>query len=130
MAQKEKSRAIIVLGMHRSGTSLVARGLYALDVEMGNSLLQPLHDNPKGFWEDKEIVRINDALLAIHGRKWDSIEWDEISKYAGRKYEKLRKAARSHIQDNYISSKLWGFKDPRTVRLLGFWRVRSWTCGC
>jgi hypothetical protein len=116
-----QSQAIIVLGMHRSGTSMITRGLLALGVELGDSLIQSAYDNPKGFWEDRNIVGINEALLAISGQTWDSAGLDENVDFYGEEYEQLRNEARSYIQEVFISKELWGFKDPRTALLLGFW---------
>lgn len=43
-------RVIVVLGMHRSGTSVFARGLPVLGVELGDRLMAPDPYNPRGFW--------------------------------------------------------------------------------
>ena len=51
----EFSIIIAVLGMHRSGTSAVARGLKALGVDLGENLMPPVEgNNEKGFWEDRD----------------------------------------------------------------------------
>ena len=57
----------IVLGMHRSGSSAVARGMMALGMELGERLVPVQPDNPTGFWEDKKVVDLNDAILASAG---------------------------------------------------------------
>lgn len=63
---------IIVLGMHRSGTSLVTRLVNMMGAYFGpeGSALPANHDNPKGFWERLDIIHLNDALLAPHGCDW------------------------------------------------------------
>ena len=74
---------ICVLGMHRSGTSLLTRLLNLLGVELGpNQFLttEPLNDNPKGYWEHKELTLISDEILHRFGGRWDqpptfSPEW-------------------------------------------------------
>ena len=50
-------RLIIMLGMHRSGTSTITRGLKVLGVELGNKLMPPvLGDNDKGYFEDIDLL--------------------------------------------------------------------------
>ncbi len=61
------SRAIVVLGMHRSGTSAVARGLQALGVYLGDDFLDAQPENPTVYWEDRGIVELNErALKTLH----------------------------------------------------------------
>lgn len=51
-------RIIVVLGMHRSGTSAIARGLQVFGVELGNRLIPPLeNNNVTGFWKTLTSVR-------------------------------------------------------------------------
>ena len=57
------SRAVLLLGMHRSGTSVVARGLQALSVYLGDDFLDKQPENPTGYWEDKGIVDLNERVL-------------------------------------------------------------------
>ena len=69
---------IFVCGMHRSGTSVIARLLNMLGVYFGpeGSGLAANADNPKGFWERADIVALNDAILADAGARWfDPFTW-------------------------------------------------------
>ena len=50
-----QKNVFIVLGVGRSGTSAIARGLKALGIDLGNMLRPAADANPKGFWEDAEI---------------------------------------------------------------------------
>lgn len=61
---------VVVLGMHRSGTSVLARGLQVLGVELGERLLPPAADNPRGFWEDLDVIGIDERVLAALSRDW------------------------------------------------------------
>ena len=62
-------RLVVVLGMHRSGTSAVTRGLLATGISFGENLLQPLIGvNEKGFWEDLDILEFNERLLYESGQ--------------------------------------------------------------
>src|SRR5215218_4112214 len=57
---------VCVLGMHRSGTSLVAGILRQLGVDLGpdDELLPPDPNNRSGYFELAELVHINDEILA------------------------------------------------------------------
>ena len=66
-------KIIMVLGMHRSGTSAIARGLQTLGVQLGTNLFSAGFDNPKGFWEDKDVLEINEQLLRQLGAAYDSL---------------------------------------------------------
>jgi len=61
---------IIVTGMHRSGTSMVAGLLGLCGGYLGNNLISGLRDNPKGHFEDREFVAINDYILRKNGGSW------------------------------------------------------------
>ncbi|MFM9194768.1 MAG: glycosyl transferase family 1, partial [Planctomycetia bacterium] len=57
--------------MHRSGTSLLAALLRMAGVELGSDLLVgEAAENSKGFWEHRDVVRINDEILARLGLSW------------------------------------------------------------
>src|SRR5574340_381926 len=69
-----EKRIIVVLGMHRSGTSAITRGLKALGVSLGEHLLEPATDNnEKGFWEDRNVNSLNIALLKELGHDWQTL---------------------------------------------------------
>ena len=51
-------KTIVVLGMHRSATSLIAKGLDAV-CHMGDDMLEPAKDNPEGFYENKRFLDLN-----------------------------------------------------------------------
>ena len=70
--EKFRSTGLVVLGMHRSGTSAVMGALQAMGVFVGDraSLTAPNWDNPKGFFERKDARRVCDALLQGAGADW------------------------------------------------------------
>jgi len=101
----------IVLGFHRSGTSLVANTLYNLGVHMGTRLLPASDGNKKGFYENAEFVKLNDRILELAGGSWFNPPSVEAIQAAGDIldqpiYNCLKRA--SSVKDT------WGWKDPRT----------------
>src|ERR1017187_2500875 len=117
------SRAIVVLGMHRSGTSVLTRGLQGLGISLGNDFLGAQPDNPTGYWENNGIVDLNERLLGVLGLNWESISLIEDAQWRRSEVQVLSTEAASYLQSNFLQYPLWGFKDPRTIRLLPFWRA-------
>lgn len=115
-------RALIVLGMHRAGTSALAGALDALGLPLGREMVPAQADNPGGYWENAEGVQIHERLLLALGRGWDDLRplpegW--LDSEAG-----LAAAAalEAWLQADFAGRPLWAFKDPRTCRLLPLWQ--------
>lgn len=71
---KMGSRSVLfVVGMHRSGTSAVSGALHFLGMSHGSKLMAPAPDNPKGFWENRFVVNLNDRMLDSVGASWNLI---------------------------------------------------------
>jgi hypothetical protein len=108
--------------MHRSGTSALARGLQMLGVYLGNDFISPKPDNPTGYWEDRNIFEINERLLAVFGLKWEEVALIDDARWDESGVEAVRTEAVAYLKSQFVGHPLWGFKDPRTIRLLPFWR--------
>lgn len=115
------SRAVCVIGMHRSGTSAIARGVSALSVDLGDNFLELQPDNPTGYWEDKAVVGINQRVLEELHLTWDDSAPIAPERFAHHRIRLLRIKAVRYLNENFMVRPLWGFKDPRTIRLLPFW---------
>ncbi len=123
MNQENKKRVIVVLGMHRSGTSAVTRGLKVLGVDLGNNLLGPLvNDNVKGFWEDFDLMTLNIEMLSVIGSDWHylaPIQPNDIEVLRKKGYF-LRAVELLRLKIGNVP--IFGFKDPRVAKLLPFWK--------
>jgi hypothetical protein len=118
-----KQRIVVVLGMHRSGTSAIARGLKALDVELGDNLMPGAPDNnERGFWEDMDIYRFNERLLAKIGSAWNRMAPLDGERLRREDFSAERYEATYLLEGKFSASKVFGFKDPRTSVLLPFWK--------
>src|SRR5580658_6649007 len=69
-ANGQKQRIVVVLGMHRSGTSLLTNLLTVLGVEVGGDLLAADGANESGYWENQRIWRTQDALMNHIAKEW------------------------------------------------------------
>lgn len=98
--------------MHRSATSLVAKGLYEARVHLGDRLLGAHASNPHGHYEDIEFIRLNDRLLHEAGGSWDNPPPEKEICRVGYKH---RKGIQHFIELKQYDHELWGWKDPRTV---------------
>src|SRR4051794_34893899 len=117
-----RSRPVAIVGMHRSGTSMVARLLQQAGLNLGNeaNLMRPAEENPEGFYEHLQFVRLNNEVLNIAGAGWDcpppaGFNWDDTA------LDSIRAQAR-HVAIPLEERLPWGWKDPRTSLTLPFWR--------
>ena len=63
--------SVLVIGMHRSGTSVLAAATSTLGLSTGRGQMMSSHaDNPVGFWEVQALTTINEKLLAALGGNW------------------------------------------------------------
>jgi len=118
-----QSHCILVLGMHRSGTSAMAGAMTLLGAAAPKSLMEPHASNPKGFFESVPMRDFNDALLAAAGSKWD--DWRPIAPdwFASSEAQALHDHANALIDEEFGNANLFVLKDPRICRLLPFWRA-------
>lgn len=104
------SKAFIVLGMHRSATSLISGGLHNFGTCMGEHMLGADSANIEGYFEDTDFQRLNNRILSMAGGRWDSPPNEED-------ILKLRDDFEPEIKQliRRKERKLWGWKDPRTT---------------
>jgi GT2 family glycosyltransferase len=112
---------LVVLGMHRSGTSAFTGILDLLGVNLGTKLLETQADNPKGFFENKYVVEANDCILETLETTWDDTfplppNWIERFQDSQLLLD-IRAFLRSEIKEDQLSA----LKDPRLCRLLALW---------
>jgi len=114
-------KAILVLGMHRSGTSAFTRMLNLLGCDLPQALMEGWEGNLKGHWESNAIRALNDDILASAGSEWD--DWMEFNPqwYDSPAFDGFLKRAQDVLRDDYGTSPFFVLKDPRNCRLARFW---------
>lgn len=116
-----RQTAILVTGMHRSGTSATAGALRLAGVSLGHNLLPPGDDNPKGYFESERAVAINERLLARLGSRWDDVR---ALPEGWARSDAAREALRDIgllLDSEFAGAPLWALKDPRLCRLMPVW---------
>lgn len=118
----EHRHALIVLGMHRSGTSALAGTLSLLGIDPGPSLM-PAHGgiNPKGFWEHADIVAVHERLLAALHTSWHDERPLPDRWWKSPTIAPFREELIDIINRDFSRSPAWILKDPRLCRLLPLW---------
>ena len=114
--------AVIVAGMHRSGTSALTRVLASLGCALPKTLMDPNEYNAEGYWESEAVCALNDAVLESAGSSWDDWEPFNTEWYSSPVAETWRDRAQRVLEDEFGDSRLFVLKDPRACRLLPFWR--------
>jgi hypothetical protein len=116
-----RPRALLILGMHRSGTSAVTRVANLLGAELGKNIMLPGQGNAEGFWEHHEAMETNHYLLDAFGRTWFDIRplpqhWPQQT--PGRQALSRISAI---IQKEFASHPLVAVKDPRMCLTAPLW---------
>lgn len=119
----KSDRPIVILGMHRSGTSLLAGILVRLGLDLGSRLIEANEFNPGGHWEHRAVVLIHDRYLKARRSNWHDLrprpqEWYQ----AGRLVERCKRRLVQVLTRDFSDSRIWGIKDPRMCRLGPMWQ--------
>jgi len=115
-------RGIVVLGMHRSGTSAVTRvcNLLGAAVPAEEDLLVN-YDNPEGHWESRTLVAANDRILGLFGRSWDFPPRLRPGWETSPRVQSLLPELADAFAAVYPKGP-WVWKDPRTCLTFPLWR--------
>ncbi|NEX23237.1 sulfotransferase family 2 domain-containing protein [Thiorhodococcus mannitoliphagus] len=118
--------AILILGMHRSGSSALARSVHLQGAALPKTLMPSQSDNLEGFWESLPIVRLNNQLLSEAERAWDDPRPIETTWWLmrGERRHRVEQAAKLLVSE-YPDAELVALKDPRLSRLMPIWLEAS-----
>jgi len=111
---------VVVLGMHRSGTSVLTGLVSLFGGYLGSELMPSTKDNPKGYFENNRIYVLNEKILKETGSSWDDYSFvtDDIKEEQFLKYVSEAKVI---IQDELKFVKRTIIKDPRVCILFPIW---------
>ncbi|WP_166209790.1 glycosyltransferase [Cognatiluteimonas telluris] len=113
--------AIVIIGMHRAGTSALARVCSLRGARLPEHLLPANAGNASGYWEPEAVVALNTRILEAYGLTWDDpwAAWQlpQAASIAGR----FQDEARELVAREFGDAPLLVLKDPRCTLLLEFW---------
>ena len=107
---------VIITGMHRSGTSMIAGLLRICGLYLGSNLISGLKDNPKGHFEDRGFVQLNDEILGSNGGTWDKPP-PVIHMPSPHFFKKMKMFVAQWPKNRPV-----GWKDPRACLTLKLWK--------
>lgn len=113
---KPSDRILIIVGMHRSMTSLATHWLHKCGLHVGNDLYGAGIGNVQGHYEDNDFINLHDHVLKINNSHWrdsssQNFQFDDYSRQKSRMLIELK----SKLNEQ------WGWKDPRTCLFLDHW---------
>ena len=113
-------RAVLVLGMHRSGTSALSGALVQLGAAPPKSLMPASHENERGYFESTAFMAFHDTILAAGKSCWN--DWRPLSFPYGTTLEAgYRNRAMMLLETEFGEARDFVLKDPRACRLVPFW---------
>ncbi len=107
---------LVICGMHRSNTSLLARTVAEAGADVGDKLVGANESNPYGHYEHVELLRFHRDVLQKNGQSWRAWRHRRLN---------VSEADRAHafqlVEDARVGDKVCGFKVPDATLLLDFW---------
>ena len=118
----DAKKLIVVLGSHRSGTSLCAAALESLGADMRLPAHYTNDENPRGFFEHPDIVDFNESLLSYLGGSWDNPLFYGPTAISDADLCEWRARAKRLFDSIYGDAAVAAIKDPRLCQLFDFWK--------
>jgi glycosyltransferase involved in cell wall biosynthesis len=114
--------ALIVLGMHRSGTSALSRALSLAGAQLPSGLMGGGLGNPDGHWEPTEVAALNDRIFEELDSGWNDTFGPRELRQRKLPTDKYLPEARDIIRRNYADANFIVLKEPRTCIFVDLWR--------
>jgi hypothetical protein len=114
-------RGLLVVGMHRSGTSAITRILSLCGAQLPDHLMPSSEHNPRGYYESQRIYDLHEELLAELGSAWDDVgplPTDWLSGPTGGRWVERFVAV---VREEFGAAPFLTLKDPRVCRLVPLW---------
>ena len=121
MRTEQRRFALVVAGMHRSGTGAVARVLSILGCDVPRTLSEADSQDECGHWAAQRVIDLNDAILASAGSAWDDWQAFDPAWYDAPAAAEFRQRAQEILAEEFGDSRCFVLADPRICRLLDFW---------
>jgi len=121
---QDKQPIVVILGMHRSGTSLIANFMHAIGVDIGQDRAPADEWNAAGYWESRTIFQIHEKILKQLNCTWKNPPMHlPVNWWRNSNIQQLKSGLVEFVHSECDrTDKIWGFKDPRTAILLPLWQ--------
>jgi glycosyltransferase involved in cell wall biosynthesis len=114
---------LLVLGMHRSGTSAITRILNLMGAELPKQLVGALPGNEAGHWEPERLVLLHDQMLAEAGSSWRDLRPFDPAQLPADRLEHYKTMIQLILQDEFGDARVFVLKDPRICRFIPIYRA-------
>jgi GT2 family glycosyltransferase len=114
--------AYFILAMHRSGTSAFGGVLSTLGIAAGSDLIPGTKDNPKGYFENRNVLILNENIQAENHSNWSDYRFD-FNNISSANVKKYIAQAKEIIINDYKYSESFFIKDPRICLLFPIWKA-------
>ncbi len=111
---------VIILGMHRSGTSALGGALEPLGLTIGKSVMTPKEENPRGFYENNSLMEFHDKFLKSIRSHWRDLAPVSQERFQGVAARRFQGKLLRLLNDEFGSDRPL-IKDPRMCRLVPLW---------
>ena len=114
-------QAVVILGMHRSGTSALAGTAVRLGLASPRTPLPTSDDNPTGFYESFPVVQVNHKILLAAGCGWNVCLTFEPNRLDGMLRPVDRQFILETLRREFGNAASFVLKDPRLCLTLPAW---------
>jgi hypothetical protein len=108
-----EKKCLIILGMHRSGTSSLTGALHFTGFDIGKSIMPPADENPKGFFENTRITDLNDKILEEIFCFWSDTLFIPEGWWKEEKFGYFKDKVKDILREEFSGDKPLLIKDPR-----------------
>jgi len=110
------AKVLVIVGMHRSGTSMITQWLYRCGLFIGNNLIGPAIGNEQGHFEDEDFLRLHRKFLKKRNFPDSGFIHKNHRQFQLSELEKME--LKGVIETKSLKHGEWGWKEPRTTLFL------------
>src|SRR6267142_4118136 len=124
MAEAETAArtCILVLGMHRSGTSAFSRVASLLGATLPRDLNKGTVENVADYWEPLPLVECHDEMLWAAGSRWNDWRAFKSDDLAAGSFDRFKGELSGIVEQQFGDAPLFVMKDPRISRFVPLYR--------
>ncbi|PBB35022.1 MAG: DUF563 domain-containing protein [Mesorhizobium sp.] len=117
-ARPAKRTCIMVLGMHRSGTSALTRAISLLGAALPKQVIAPDENNANGYWEPTSLNMLNEKMLTEAGSSWDDWRSFDLGGLSNTRKQFFKNEVARIVEAEYGDESLIVLKEPRISRFV------------